>query len=926
MAIVYFRGKLTTHFQDKSKGLRGGMIAVGLGRDAAEAHAAGLKSGKVVIACVNSPSSVTISGDLPAIEELESLLEGEGVFVRRLKVDAAYHSHHMQPIAEDYRAMLEPALKQGIPNDVVFSSPVTGYRIPPAESCRPEHWVKNMVQPVLFLGSLSDLVIDPDTKEVSVDLLLEIGPHSALAGPIRQTLNLLNLHDSQIAYATCLVRGENAVQTMQEMACVLKQKGCKVNLGAVNFPHGEQGLEVLHDLPKYPWTHDLKHWSEPRLNKAHRLRKHAHHDLLGAPTLESNALSHTWRYIIRPSDVPWVLQHQVESHTVYPGAGFISMAIEAARQLFLANVQNILGYKLHDIQISNALIIPEISEGIEVQMTLGTRSEKTLEDDWMDFRVDSNNGSEKWIEHCRGSISVKSKATGEAALKWSPLTDILTPMREDFHRSCTGVVEPDNIFSSLRAVGINHGPLFQNIRSIRTGNNCSVSSFSVADTARSMPYGFERPHVVHPTTLDAIILTAYNSLPGAGSNHSVAMIPTSVKSIFVSEKISSDAGHQFESFSTVERFTSQGFKASVTVADVYVAGQEAVPVVQMDGLQFSSLGSTSSMMDNSEKESLCFRLRWDYDVSFMSPEDLSSLLEFEPSQPEIEVVRSLRHAAFHYINDAVRGLTVRDVNGLTPHLKRLYGWMKVQITLAKQNNLDPQSAEWPHLSEKDKSLLFASVGVDSVNGQMLCCIGPQLPAILRSEVSPLQLMMKDRLLFSYYEKAIGIGRSYSQVQKLVKLLAYKNPKAKILEIGAGTGGCTQNVLEALGSGVNAQFGHYDFTDISTGFFESARERFGAWGDLLSFKKLNVEIDPAEQSFECGTYDLIIACQVLHATKSLQDTMTNVRKLLKPGGRVVMLESTKDAMDVGLVFGTLPGWWLGTWIFLFSPPFLNDDRR
>ena len=102
---------------------------------------------------------------------------------------------------------------------------------------------------------------------------------------------------------------------------------------------------------------------------------------------------------------------------------------------------------------------------------------------------------------------------------------------------------------------------------------------------------------------------------------------------------------------------------------------------------------------------------------------------------------------------------------------------------------------------------------------------------------------------------------------------------------------------------------YDFTDISSGFFEAAQEKFKAWKDLTKYKKLDIEQDPLKQGFEGGSYDLIIACQVLHATKSMHNTMDNVRKLLKPGGKVLLIKTTQDQRDVQFAFGLLPGWWL-----------------
>ena len=148
--------------------------------------------------------------------------------------------------------------------------------------------------------------------------------------------------------------------------------------------------------------------------------------------------------------------------------------------------------------------------------------------------------------------------------------------------------------------------------------------------------------------------------------------------------------------------------------------------------------------------------------------------------------------------------------------------------------------------------------------------------------------------------------------ELVRHFAHKNPRAKILEIGGGTGGTTTYVLNALGS-QEPLAASYDFTDVSSGFFEAAQEKFSDWKNLVRYKKLDIEQDSAKQGFEDDTFDLIIACQVLHATTSMDRTMANVRKLLKPGGKLFLFETTQDQIDMELTFGLLPGWCLSKYL-------------
>lgn len=109
-----------------------------------------------------------------------------------------------------------------------------------------------------------------------------------------------------------------------------------------------------------------------------------------------------------------------------------------------------------------------------------------------------------------------------------------------------------------------------------------------------------------------------------------------------------------------------------------------------------------------------------------------------------------------------------------------------------------------------------------------------------------------------------------------------------------------------------RFSSYVFTDISTGFFEKARTKFKAWGSLVSYRPLNIEENLEAQGFDDSEgYDIIVAANVLHATQNMDHTMTQVYKLLKPDGKLILVEGTSDNEILGsFCFGLLPGWWMG----------------
>lgn len=186
--------------------------------------------------------------------------------------------------------------------------------------------------------------------------------------------------------------------------------------------------------------------------------------------------------------------------------------------------------------------------------------------------------------------------------------------------------------------------------------------------------------------------------------------------------------------------------------------------------------------------------------------------------------------------------------------------------------------------------------------------------ILKGDIEPLSIMMEDDLLAASYQNQSCL-RCYDHMAKSSDLLSYKWPSMNILEVGGGTGGATVPLLRALtgqspGRESTPRLQRYDFTDVSSGFFEKAEELLEPWSGLINFQKLNIEMDPQAQGFQKSSYDMILASHVLHATSRMDETMQNVRSLLRPGGRLLLVEITRPRLHTSLLFGTLPGWWLG----------------
>ena len=318
--ISYERGRLTARIKELAPHLQGAMLAAGIGDHQALEYLQRVSDGEVVVACVNSPSSVTMSGDAKGIDQLHELLTADSIFSRKLKVENAYHSPHMQVIASAYLESLQDITTlKSTPSDVVMFSSVSG-DIVNSEDLGPSYWVKNMTSTVEFSNAvqkLQDFAFGAKRRRRDdksfVELLVEVGPHAALQGPLKQITDLSESRKSKVSYMSLLSRGSGAFKSTLEAIGQLYIKGYPVDLWEVNNSQCryKKAPALLTDLPSYPWSRTSRYWYESHLSTGYRFRKHPRLDLLGAPTPDYNPLEPKWRNFIRKSENPWVLDHKV---------------------------------------------------------------------------------------------------------------------------------------------------------------------------------------------------------------------------------------------------------------------------------------------------------------------------------------------------------------------------------------------------------------------------------------------------------------------------------------------------------------------------------------------------------------------------------------------------------------------------------------
>ncbi|KAL4921614.1 hypothetical protein BDW62DRAFT_208207 [Aspergillus aurantiobrunneus] len=158
----------------------------------------------------------------------------------------------------------------------------------------------------------------------------------------------------------------------------------------------------------------------------------------------------------------------------------------------------------------------------------------------------------------------------------------------------------------------------------------------------------------------------------------------------------------------------------------------------------------------------------------------------------------------------------------------------------------------------------------------------------------------------YAEDSICSEPTGRWLSRVVAQISHRFPDIHIFEVGAGTGATTSAMLEAL----QGSYGSYTFTDTFTKFFPAVEGRFGS-AARMNFQIFDMEQAPSGQGFAEETYDVIIAVNVLHVSPDVRASLSNVRRLLKPGGFLVAAELTSTGLIFnGMTAGTPPGWWIG----------------
>ncbi|ORY71958.1 putative polyketide synthase [Pseudomassariella vexata] len=926
MYVAYYRGLHTRLACSPNEGdIKGAMMAVGSSmEDMAELCADRVFSGRVAVAAINSSSSVTVSGDEDAIAELEIILDDEGKFHRRIKVEKAYHSKHMLPCVDPctkslHRSGVAPQ-KPGKTSSCTWVSSVYDSLIDEEMAATLgdiPYWVDGVKKPVLFMQAIRRaMAVDP------CHLVLEVGAHPALKGPASQTIQ--EIMGKAIPYHGMLARGTCAVEaTSRAMGFLwsyMDHNGTRLNLDSYeNTVIGDKCRRFIpvKGLPTYRWNHSTKFRHESRKNRKMVRRQERVHPLLGDVTTDSAPHHMSWRNLLRVSEMEWLSGHKVQGQTVFPAAGYITTALEASRCLAKAVGQKVRLIELHDFIIHQAMVFDDQDAGIEVLISMADIAREPQQPHRVRAKFTYSTAQQSFSQE---DLTLAASSYIEIIIGADEPS--LLPVRQPELPHMIDV-EPERFYAALADLGYEFSGPFRSLFTLKRKYGKSACLVRIRRprevwVGSSDNEGKRRGQslLIHPSELDAALqcVLLAHSYPYDQQLRTIHL-PTTIQKIRVNPALcfgatNGDMDGSQDEFVPVDAAIvppEAGQRGIVGYMNLY-SNASSNSAIQVQNATFMPLGGATA----DEDRRVFSKVHW----IASEPNGLEAARNISLTNNHRDTIKVLERISTFYLRKF-------DQQVPPDHPKRsefptnwYLNYARHITSMVLSNRHKWAQKEW--LDDSLDDIFKASKPFSHLpDVQIMHLVGEQMPRVFSGETTMLEQFRHNSndILDRYYEDGFGLNESSQWISQSVKQIVDRYPHMNILEIGksspcAGTGGATKAIFREIGQ----SYLSYTYTDISAAFFENASSIFSQHRDRMIFKTLDVERDPLDQGYMEGTYDLVVAFFVIHATSDLERALRHMRKLLKPGGFLAVGEGQEGQNGVassGFIFGTLPGWWLGT---------------
>ena len=857
----------------------GRMLAAALPEAEARSFLQERGDSRVSIAAVNSPSSVTFSGEAERLLALEPALKERGVFCQFLRVQYAFHSAEMDPVQHDLLESLRNLAVQS-PQLPLFSS-VTGAAVDGAR-LDAAYWWRNVRETVRFADAVDGMLKNGCTSFV------EISPHPVLAGSLAECARH---RVNEPLVLPSLKRGESERVTMLSSLGALHGAGYPANLAAL-FPAGGSCLR----LPAYPWKHQ-RYWQERDEARRNRLPDSLH-PLLGRRFMAANPY---WTTRIEGAARRLLADHRVQGKIVFPAAAYVEMALGAGRQLYGTD-----SCVVEDVELRKPLFLPESGEAPRLQFSYN--STETA------FQVLSRpkDSQEFWVVHCSGR------------LLQAPAADRPTEGLAGLQERCQHETSRTEVYRRLADLGLQYGPRFQGISSTWRGQDEALSWIELPVA------GDDEAYQVPPQLLDSCfhsLMTASEDLFGER-----LFLPIRIKRLRLHGKFPTK-------FWVHARMTKK--LGGIVEARFRMMEPGGEVLLEIDGFEAQAVEG-SRHVGGSDLDNALHDFQWQLQSraeneartrSDFLP-DLSSLtrgLRKAARQSSSEIIggvlkRDVDRLCAYYIIRALRQLGVELRAGeriaaaslyaqvVSPHHMVLGRFLQIleEDQLLKKTDSDWIVRKTPAKTDVEKvwRSIFSRVPAFLPELSVLRLCGLRLAEVLRGQTDPLELLFgQNSFIEQIYGDSVSVRPYFRIVRETIEAVVANLPegrKLRFLEVGAGTGGLTSAVLTELATSLPEQV-EYVFTDLSSHFLTNAEQKFHD-RPFMRFQTLDLDKPPPEQGLAEHSFDVILASHVLHATPDLRRSLGHIRQLLAPGGFLVLVEFDRAERWIDLVFGLTKGWW------------------
>jgi acyl transferase domain-containing protein/acyl carrier protein/short-subunit dehydrogenase len=868
---------LRARFMDGCARGEGTMLAVGLGEDEARALIA-RHDRTVTIAAYNGPRSLTLAGPQLSLEAILAELEPQGVFARLVRVDHPFHHPLMQPASEELEAALADLEPQA--ETTPFFSTVTGERCA-GESCGPEHWGRGVRQPVQFAPAVNALA------EFGVDVWLELSAHPALAHSILECLAGRSTKTPVFSSA----RREREQEFLVETVLDLHRAGVAIDWAAMT-PSRRLLVLPAYAWDKNRWWNEASDWRDGRLLPGGR-------GLLDARLARATPI---WTARLDARHMAYLQDHKVDSHVIFPAAGFVELVLEAGVQLFEGRP-----FVVEDFEIRKPLILPEQGEvHLEVSYEPMERT----------FAIQSRfEHSSSWSLHVVGSMRGERVESTFGATPWNGCTE-------------TGVepVEVEGFYRYMSDLGLKYGEEFRPIRELAAGVGRSSGRVALSDAiaARADEYA------LHPVLFDGALQTFSAGAATVEDRRSRMKLPVRFARILFLRPPGASVRVQARVLQCTEEFV----EGRIGLYDE--AGQ---PCVLVDGFRAISVSGVRRSGAPGGTRDVIYHLEWQRmassaPVSPLPPMTLGAL--HAAAAQALEQVIAARgrkeleaaiyagdELAVAQIAQALRTMGVTpgatftaDTLGVAAAMRPAFG--RLADGLVRHRVLEKAGAGYRATGTFETTAKGAPAAlrkfVMAYPGHLPEALlsagnGAEFGAILRGEKDAVQVLFSGsgaELLEQFYGDGLYTSQWLAAITAAVQEAARNLPEGRglrILEVGGGTAGLAAQVMPMLERGLHS----YTFSDVSAAFFPAAMQKLGAFAEVQC-KVFDLERPGTEQDLAAGSYDFIIGTNVLHAVRDIRVTLGYLRELLVPGGTLAFMDTATPQLWTEMVFGVTSGWW------------------